>query len=254
MRRVCALLLLLASFAWPAVVKLYMKDGEFHRVREYKVENGRVRFYSLERADWEEIPLELVDLKRTESELRANSERVKQETALADSEEKAERAMRKEIESVPMNPGAYLAEGGKLTAIELAEVKVVNNNRRKVLQVMSPIPIVSGKSTLETDGLHAKVSTSERTPEFYLRLSAEERFGMIKLTPGKTARVVEQITIAPVTKEMIEQQQTVEIFRRQVADMLYKVWPTKPLEPGEYAVVQYTEGKVNVQIWDFTVK
>jgi len=32
---------------------------------------------------------------------------------------------------------------------------------------------------------------------------------------------------------------------------LYKIWPTKPLEPGEYAVVEYTDGKVNIQVWDF---
>ncbi len=42
-----------------------------------------------------------------------------------------------------------------------------------------------------------------------------------------------------------------EIFRQQVDDGLYKIWPTKPIEPGEYAVVEYTEGKVNVQVWDF---
>ena len=39
--------------------------------------------------------------------------------------------------------------------------------------------------------------------------------------------------------------------RHQVADVLYKIWPQQPLEPGEYAVVEYTEGKGNTQIWDF---
>jgi hypothetical protein len=54
-----------------------------------------------------------------------------------------------------------------------------------------------------------------------------------------------------VTKELIEEQQDVEIFRRQVDEGLYKIWPTKALEPGEYAVVEYTQGKGNVQTWDF---
>jgi hypothetical protein len=35
--------------------------------------------------------------------------------------------------------------------------------------------------------------------------------------------------------------------------MLYKIWPEHDLEPGEYALVQYTETKVNVQVWDFGV-
>jgi hypothetical protein len=39
-----------------------------------------------------------------------------------------------------------------------------------------------------------------------------------------------------------------------VAEGLYKIWPMKPLEPGEYAVVEYTDGKVNLQIWDFGIK
>jgi hypothetical protein len=56
----------------------------------------------------------------------------------------------------------------------------------------------------------------------------------------------------PVTNEMVEEQDQVEIFRQQVDSDLYKIWPTKPLEPGEYAVMEYTEGKVNIQLWDFS--
>jgi hypothetical protein len=28
----------------------------------------------------------------------------------------------------------------------------------------------------------------------------------------------------------------------------------KPMEPGEYAVVQFTSGKTNMQVWDFAIK
>ena len=31
-------------------------------------------------------------------------------------------------------------------------------------------------------------------------------------------------------------------------------WPEKPMPPGEYALIEYTEGKVNVQVWDFFIK
>jgi len=47
--------------------------------------------------------------------------------------------------------------------------------------------------------------------------------------------------------------QKIETFKKQEADLLYRIWPIKPLEPGEYALIQYTEGKMNPQIWDFTV-
>ena len=31
-------------------------------------------------------------------------------------------------------------------------------------------------------------------------------------------------------------------------------WPQEKLEPGEYAVVEFTDGKVNMQVWDFAIK
>jgi hypothetical protein len=47
--------------------------------------------------------------------------------------------------------------------------------------------------------------------------------------------------------------QKIETFKKQEADLLYRIWPIKALEPGEYALIQYTEGKMNPQIWDFTI-
>jgi hypothetical protein len=35
---------------------------------------------------------------------------------------------------------------------------------------------------------------------------------------------------------------------------LYKIWPKQPLPPGEYAVVEFAEGKLNIQVWDFAIK
>ena len=63
-------LCLLCLSAFTANLKLYLRDGNYHIVREYQVQGDRVRYYSVERSDWEEIPLELVDLKRTEAEVK----------------------------------------------------------------------------------------------------------------------------------------------------------------------------------------
>ena len=57
-----------------ANLKLYLKDGGFQLVREYKVEGDRIKYYSVERSDWEEIPVDLVDLKRTNAETAARQE------------------------------------------------------------------------------------------------------------------------------------------------------------------------------------
>jgi hypothetical protein len=245
---------LLALPLLAANVRLYLKDGNYHLVREYKVLSDRVRYYSVERGDWEEIPTELVDLKRTEGETRDREQSLKDEAAAQDAEEKAERAARREVERVPMNPGVYWVDGEKLVDVKRAESKVVTNKRRSILKAISPLPMITGKATVELDGLQAPLIVSQARPEFYIRLSAEQRFGIVKLTPTKISRIVEKLTIVPVSKEVIEEQTTVEIFRRQVGDGLYRIWPTKPLEAGEYAVVEYTDGKVNLQVWDFSVR
>ena len=79
---------------------------------------------------------------------------------------------------------------------------------------------------------------------------------MVKLTPKGGVRIVENLTIMPVTNETVEEPEMVESFRKQLTNdgLLYKVWPKERLEPGEYAVIEYTEGKLNMQVWDFAIQ
>ena len=51
----------------------------------------------------------------------------------------------------------------------------------------------------------------------------------------------------------MEEPDLVETFRKQVGDQVFKIWPQKPLEPGEYAVVQYQMEKLDMQVWDFFI-
>ncbi len=245
------LLFLLALCAFAANVKLYLKDGGYHLVREYKVEADRVRYYSLERSDWEEIPLALVDLKRTVTETQQRQAALEEEAKMITAEDKAERERANEVAKIPQTPGVYQTIDDKLQTLKQAETEVHTKKGRSILKAVAPIPIVSGKATVETKGEHSLQKVTSSRPEFYISLAAEERFGIIRLTPSKGIRIVERLTIMPVTKEMIEEQDQVEIFRQQMDEGLYKIWPIKPIEPGEYAVIEYTDGKVNIQVWDF---
>ena len=110
-----------------------------------------------------------------------------------------------------------------------------------------------GKATLELDGPHSPQGTANRSPEFYIRLSEEERFGIVRMGERKGNRVVEKLTIQPVINETTQEPDLVEVFRQQVGDQLFKIWPQKPLDPGEYAVVQYSVEKVDMQVWDFFI-
>jgi hypothetical protein len=258
MWKLCFLLFSFCFLASAENVKLFMKDGSDQLVREYQLEGDRIRFYSIDRDDWEEVPASLVDLDKTKAEIKAHADAIHEEAAAEDAENKAERAARKEIASVPADPGVYLIDEDKippqnLTALKVGESKVVTNKRRSVLKVISPVPLVSGKATLELDGAHSAQGTANRSPQFYIRLSDEERFGIIRMGEHKGNRVVEKLTIQPVVNETTQEPDLVEVFRQQVADGLFKIWPQKPLDPGEYAVVQYSVEKVDMQVWDFFI-
>jgi hypothetical protein len=253
MRRLLFLLAIFAATLSAANFKLYLKDGGYQLVREYQIEGDRVKYYSIERSDWEEMPLALVDLKRTDAETSARKEKLdKDAQALAD-EAEAVKEQHHEIMQIPRDPGVYRLEDGKLRIFPAGESTVHNSKGRSALKVF--VPVVSGKQTLELAGEHSPNIVTESTPEFFLQLSEIEPFAIVKLTPQKGIRIVEQISVMPVVKESEETREIIPTFTKQLSDNgLFKIWPQDPLPQGEYAVVEYTEGKVNIQVWDFRIQ
>lgn len=251
MFRALMIFLLLGLAAPAANVKLYLTDGTFHIVSEYEVKEDRVRFYTVERSQWEEIPLELIDLERTEREVREREEARKEELEFWDREEAAERAQQREIARVPMASGVYWVEKDEAHRLPQAELDVKSDKKRTILQVITPVPVFTGKKSVYVSGPRAEMVFDDPTPEFYIRLFQLERFGIIRLKPEKERRLVETWVVAPVTNEVAETHDAVEVFRREVGDGLFKIWPKEPLEPGEYAVVEFSSGEANVQAWDF---
>jgi len=247
------ILIAMAAAAFGAASRLYLKDGDYQIVREYQVLADRVRYFSTERGDWEEIPLELVDLERTKKDAADRQTAIETEAKEQDVEDKAIRAEKKEAAQVPVGPGVYYVIGDKIESLKMAEVAVNSSKGRTVLKILSPVPIVPGKSTVEIKGESAAYRASGDKPEFYIRLSDDERFAIIKLAKKKNVRLLETISILPVSNEVIEDLKLVATFKKQVSERTYKIWPEQPLEPGEYALVQYSEGALNWQVWDFGI-
>ena len=121
--------------------------------------------------------------------------------------------------------------------------------------MVSPVPLIPGKASVIVKGEHAKFAVDDNRPSFYLRLAKEERFGIIRLTPKKNIRVVENIAILPVAKQAFEERKQMDTFEQQLASGLYRVWPEKPLTPGEYALVEFSDREdaddVELLVWDF---
>jgi hypothetical protein len=256
MRKLLFLLLLSVLTLAAANFKLYLKDGGYQLVREYNVEGDRIKFYSVERSDWEEIPVALVDLKRTQAETGAQREQLAKQEREADDEKAAARELREQIHKIPRDPGVYrLDDQNQLRVFEKADASVHDQKGRNALKALSPLPIFAGQAALEIPGEHSSAVVKDTSPEFYLQLETFESFSMIKLAPTKGQRVVEHITTEPISKEITEQRTVIPTFTRELSDNgLYRIWPQDPLAPGEYAVVEYTEGKVNIQVWDFRVQ
>ena len=254
MRKYLLVLAILACAAWAANLKLYMKDGTYHIVREYQVQPDRVHFYSVERGDWEDMPLDLVDIKRTEAEAAARQTKLAEDAKVMAEEEKAERDLAKEKMRIPQDPGVYWLLGNEVQVMKAAESTVHTNKGRSILKKLAPIPVVNGKATLEIGGAHSLNVFTDPEKEFYLQLSEPERFGIARLTTKGAVRIVENLTTLPVVNEIVEEPTMIDILKTEVDGGLYKIWPKEKLEPGEYAVVEYTEGKMNMQVWDFAIK
>ncbi|MBV9085483.1 MAG: hypothetical protein JOZ62_22640 [Acidobacteriaceae bacterium] len=236
-------------------LKLYLKDGNYHVVREYQVEGDRVRFYSVERSQWEEMPTELVDLAKTKKEHDEKQQESLKEAREQDQEEQAERALRGEIESIPMDTGAYYNVNGQVKQLEAASYQVITNKKRQTLKLLSPVPLIPGRASVVIQGEHAKFVVHDERPTFYFRPEKQERFGIVRVTPKKNARVVENVSIVPVSNESFEDRKQVEVFQQQIDGNLYKVWPEKPLEPGEYALMEFSDTgdakDIELLVWDF---
>jgi hypothetical protein len=165
--------------------RLILKDGSYQVVREYQVVGDRVRYFSQERAEWEEMPASLIDWDATHKWERDHSNATDdtaspamKEAADLDKEEAAERAdqsgrmpeVAKGLE-LPDEDGVFVLDTfeGTPELVELAPVDLSMNQRnRHGLSTLNPL--AGAKADLEIDGAHAKVHLHVNDPAIYLSL------------------------------------------------------------------------------------
>src|ERR1700685_1008770 len=96
---ICALAFVALSLALPLhspaqelARRLVLKDGSYQSITKYEVKGDRVRYYSAEREEWEELPSSLVDWPATEKFEKDRAARPTiPEAALVDKETDADR-------------------------------------------------------------------------------------------------------------------------------------------------------------------
>jgi len=260
--------------------KLVLKDGSFQLVREYEMKGERVRYFSTEREDWEELPAALVDWEATK---KAENAEEKTDEALLKKVENQEAATHAQTPvdvdaSLPVAPGVFLPDGEGMFAVEGKAVKRiaqvgsdVKTDKKTVLkQVLTPIPIIASKRNVEIPGTRAAVRLTTGTPEFYLRapvpdaddpstIERSSRVGdtapevvLVRVKVKGNKRILESIR-SYYGQEVGQERQEIGVQRWDVAADVYRFTLSEQLVPGEYALAEILPGGMNLFVWDFAI-
>jgi hypothetical protein len=169
--------------------RLILKDGSFQLVRQYTIAGDRVRYLSLERGDWEEMPTDLVDWEATRKWERDHAtptgddaSPAMKEAADIDKEESDERELQKarmpEVATgleLPDEEGVFAFDTyeGTPELVELTPVDLnMNTKTRKGVSTLNPL--AASKANLELTGEHAKVHLHVDDPAIYLSLNVTD--------------------------------------------------------------------------------
>lgn len=169
--------------------RLILKDGTYQLVRQYTIAGDRVRYLSLERGEWEEMPADLVDWNATRKWERDHTTATAEDTSPAmkeaediDKEEADERALKnarmpevaKGLE-LPDEDGVFALDTFQDTP-ELVELLPkdlnMNSKTRKGIETLNPLK--ASKANLELDGEHAKAHLHVNDPVIYLSLNVSD--------------------------------------------------------------------------------
>ena len=167
------------SEVYPRGLKLVLTDGTFQLVREYQRNGEHVRYFSMERGAWEELPASMVDWNAT---AKAEAEMEKQSAELVEKVHKQEEARRMDNVSdidaslrvgdgafLPSGEGMFVVEGKTIRILDQAGSAKKTDMKRVIADVLSPVHAVPGKQTVVMPGAHAMVRLRTNSPEFYLR-------------------------------------------------------------------------------------
>lgn len=260
--------------------KLVLKDGSFQLVRSYERNGERVRYFSLERASWEEIPASMVDWEATK---RAEADAEKTDAALLSKAHAQEEATKIETTLdvdaslqvasgvfLPPGEGMFVIQGKSVTPLEQVGSQVKTDKKQVFKQVLSPIPIIPSKHNVEIPGPRATIRVNTPAPEFYLReappdpdregpIQRSSRPGeygpeveLVRATVKGNRRQLEQIK-SLFGQQVAQDRNSVSIQRWEVARTVFRFTLSEPLQPGEYALAEILPDGMSLFVWDFGV-
>src|SRR5579872_2358571 len=201
---VTLLLLAFAIGAGPlqAQIKLYLKNGTYELVKSYEVQGDRVRYYSLERSEWEYVPKALVDFDATQR--AQQEEKAQQEKQIAEARElELERFDVSANAGYEIHPGIRLPsdscvfafDGTRVIRLIQSSADVVTDKKRAALVMVMPGPLLKKQSVVVLSGAKAAVRILSQQPDFYIQDSDTwaAKAELLPLVVHKDSRVIEHI-------------------------------------------------------------
>jgi len=269
--------------AQPQARRLILKDGTYQSVTKYETHGDRVRYFSAERGEWEEVPSSLIDWDATDKfeqgreQNKLAPEAVELDKQL-DAERKAEQARSPEVAPglrLPDEGGIFLLETyqaqPQLAELQQSGADLDKSTKTNILR--SAInPLAGSKQNIEIPEPHAKVQSHTDIPSIYINIDLNpggsataalpgdppppplaERYKIIRLESKGGKRVAGAVKIA-VTGKMKTDERFVLSTVTAMTGGWVKLTPTDPLVAGEYAVAEMM-GKdgMNLYVWDFGV-
>ena len=266
------------SEVYPRGLRLMLTDGTYQLVREYQRNGEHVRYFSMERGAWEELPASLVDWNAT---AKAEAEMEKESKELVEKVHKQEEARRMDnvadIDAslrvgdgafLPSGEGMFVVEGKTIRILDQAGSEMKTDKKRVIAEVLSPVKVVPGKQTVVMQGAHAAVRLRTDHPEFYLReappdpnttssIQRSRRAGesgpdveLVRTRVGRNNRVLESISTL-FGQAVSENRNEISMQRWEVAPNVYRFTLSQPLPPGEYVLAEVLEEGLNLYVWDF---
>jgi hypothetical protein len=247
----------------PKGKKLFLADGTFQIVREYQREGDRVRYYSVERSAWEEIPAAMVDWAATQ---KAEADDNARDQALSQKIKASELAARtadiNSDRSYEARPGIILPDEAGLYALDGTLVVTMAQNlavsrldkARTAERIITGLPIIPAKMHIAIPGKAAKIRLHGGDPEFYFR-TADGREPAISLLRAEVKGDKRELETE--TKDLVGQVNykgnEMPLLAWDAAQGLYRLTVEKEIEPGEYALIERTKEGVELYVWDFGV-
>jgi hypothetical protein len=264
------LLLLAVSAFSQAVKRLILTDGSYQTATEWKKDGDRIKYFSAERAEWEELPASLVDWKATDE---WNAERAKSAAEEMKQVTEEELAERKESQSntplvapelrLPAEGGVFLLDesAGKplLSKVEGNKIQVNDNTGKNMLR-KAIIPISGQEQTIELKGPSAKVHVHSPSPAIFVDVENDQgampgdHFQIVRLERKKDLRVLARNKVA-ISGTASQTEKFLHSRSEKFSGDWWKLIPLEDLTPGEYAIVISANGDDgNGVLWDFAVE